>query len=258
MGNLPTDISMKRFFILTKSLLLSYVREPQTLFWNLVFPVFLLIIYRIVFGSGTVGGVDYMTWVVPGVVVLNILSFGLTGSSAFMSQMRESGVLRRLQATPVPPLQLFGAFMAVNVLMCLAQTITVLIFAIVAFQWTSSIGGVLMSLPMILIAVIASVALGQCISSLSPKMGVALAIGQLFYFAQMFTTGLVLPFEMLPAWLQAIAKFLPAYAIGDLVRTPLIAGGLSADVVRNLGLVVLYTIAAGFIASRFFRWEAKI
>ncbi len=129
---------MKRFLILTKSLLLSYVRDPQTLFWNLVFPVFLLVIYRVIFGSSSVGGVDYMTWVVPGVIVLNILSFGLVGSSAFMTQMRENGVLRRLQATPVPPLKLFGAYMVVNVLMCLAQTVIVIGFAVIAFQWDRS------------------------------------------------------------------------------------------------------------------------
>jgi len=65
---------MKRFSILTQSLF-SYLRDGQVLFWNFAFPVFLLIIYYVVFGETNVGGYDYMTWVTPGVVALNILSY---------------------------------------------------------------------------------------------------------------------------------------------------------------------------------------
>jgi len=249
---------MKRFVLITRSLLLSYVRQPATVFWNLVFPLFLLVIYRLVFGSAIISGVDYITWVVPGVVALNILSFGMIGSSAFMTQMRENGVLRRLQATPAPPVLLFAAYIAVNVVMCLLQTAVMMLFALITFHWTTTLSGLVISLPMILIATIASVALGQCISSLVPRQSVALAVGQLLYFTQMFTTGLVLPFDMLPTWLQNITRFLPAYAIGDLVRSPLIAGNLGADTVRNLTVVALYTLAAGFLATRFFRWEQKV
>jgi ABC-2 type transport system permease protein len=249
---------MKRFWILTKSLFLSYVREPQTFFWNLAFPVFLLVIYRLVFGGGTVDGVDYMTWVVPGVVVLNILSFGMIGSSAFMAQMREKGVLRRLQATPIPPHDLFIAYVIVNLIVCLMQTAVVMGFSLVVFQWHTTPAGLLMSLPMIVIAVIAGLAMGQCISSLAPKPGAAMAIGQLFYFPQMFIAGLVLPFEMLPAWLQGVAQWLPAYPIADIVRTPLVAGQLSEDLLRNLILIAAYTFIAGLLATRFFRWEEKL
>jgi ABC-2 type transport system permease protein len=248
---------MKRLFILTRSLFLSYVREPQTLFWNLVFPIVLLVIYRLVFGSGIVDGVGYMTWVVPGIVVLNILSFGMIGSSAFMAQMREKGVLRRLQATPVPAQVLFAAYVAVNLIACLMQTAVVMAFSWVAFGWQTTLAGLLMSLPMIVIAVIAAVALGQCISSLAPKPGAALAIGQLLYFPQMFIAGLVLPFDMLPAWLQNVARWLPAYPVGDLVRAPLMDGQLSDDLLRNLMLIAAYTAIAGLLATRFFRWEAK-
>ncbi|MFC1466711.1 MAG: ABC transporter permease [Candidatus Brachytrichaceae bacterium NZ_4S206] len=248
---------MKRFLILTQSLALAYVREPMVVFWNLVFPLFLLVIYRFVFGEMNVGGNDFMQWVVPGVVVLNVLSFGILGSASFMLQMRTAGVLRRLQATPTPTAILFGAFMAVNVLMCLAQTAAVIVFAAVVFGWTTSLHGLLLSLPMILLSVVVAVALGQCISSLSPRFSIALAVGQLIYFVQMFIAGLVIPMEMMPGWLQEVARLLPAYAIGDLVRSPLLDGGLSAEAMRNAALAVAYGLMAGFIATRFFRWESR-
>lgn len=248
---------MKRFLILTQSLTLAYMREPMVVFWNLVFPLFLLVIYRFVFGEMDVGGDDFMQWVVPGVVVLNVLSFGILGSTSFILQMRTAGVLRRLQATPTPTATLFGAFMTVNVLMCLAQTAAVIVFAAAVFGWTTSLHGLLLSLPMILLSVVVAVALGQCISSLSPRFSVALAVGQLIYFVQMFIAGLVIPMEMMPGWLQEVARLLPAYAIGDLVRSPLLDGGLSAEAMRNAALAVAYGLMAGFIATRFFRWESR-
>lgn len=248
---------MKRFFILTQSLALAYLREPMVVFWNLIFPLFLLVIYRFVFGEMDVGGDDFMQWVVPGVVVLNVLSFGILGSASFMLQMRTAGVLRRLQATPTPTAALFGAFMTVNALMCLAQTAAVMAFAAMVFGWTTSLNGLLLSLPMILLAVIVSVALGQSISSLSPRFSIALAVGQLIYFAQMFITGLVIPIEMMPSWLQEVARWLPAYVIGDLVRAPLLDGGLSGEAMRNTALATAYGLLAGFIATRFFRWESR-
>lgn len=248
---------MKRFFILSKALTFSYAREPMVVFWNLVFPAFLLVIYRFVFGETAVDGAAFMQWVVPGVVVLNILSFGMLGGSTFMTGMRTTGVLWRLKATPTPASQFVSAFMVVNVLMCLAQTALVLGFAAVAFGWSVSFDGLILSLPMILLAVVASVALGQCISSLSPNQNVTLAVGQLLYFVQLFLAGLVIPMENMPEWLQQAVRFLPAYAIGDLVRAPLINGDLGADVVRNLALSVGYTLAAGLLAARFFRWQTS-
>ncbi len=248
---------MKRFFILSKALTLSYAREPMVVFWNLVFPAFLLGIYRFVFGETAVDGAAFMQWVVPGVVVLNILSFGMLGGSAFMTGMRATGVLWRLKATPTPASHFVGAFMVVNVVMCLAQTALVLGFAAVAFGWSISFDGLILSLPMILLTIVASVALGQCISSLSPNQNVTLAVGQLLYFVQLFLAGLVIPMENMPEWLQQTARFLPAYAIGDLVRAPLINGDLGADAARNLALSAGYTLAAGLLAARFFRWQAR-
>lgn len=248
---------MKRFFILARALMLSYAREPMVVFWNLVFPVFLLVIYRFVFGGTDVDGATFMQWVVPGVVVLNILSFGMLGGSAFMTNMRATGVLWRLKATPTPAAYLVGAFMIVNVVMCLAQTALVMGFAAIAFGWSVPFDRLILSLPMILLAVIVSVALGQCISSLSPGQNIAIAVGQLLYFVQLFIAGLVIPVTDMPEWLQRAARLLPAYAVGDLVRAPLITGDLGGDGARNLALAIGYTLAAGILAVRFFRWQGS-
>jgi ABC-2 type transport system permease protein len=248
---------MKRFLLLTKAMILTNIRQPQILFWNIVFPVFILFIYKFVFGANVVDGVGYMNWVVPGVIALNIISYGLVGTAAMTSDMRERGMLRRIKATPTPPLQLFGAFMVNNIIVCLLQSAVVLVTAVLFFGMRPTAQQVLMAVPAIFVSTTVFVALGQAISSLTPKMGIALAIGQTIYFAQMFIANLVIPIDQLPAWLASIAKWLPAYGVAELVRGPFLHNNFGAQPALNLAVLLAYTLLAGFVAARWFRWEPK-
>lgn len=248
---------MKRFALLTKALVLSTLRDPQTLFWNLIFPVFWLGIYRLVFGRFLDNQPNGGGWILAGLIVLNLLAFGLIGSSAQMVEMRDKGVLRRLKATPLPAWQVFAAYLINNVLVCLAQ-IAVLIVAGIAIAGAQlTVKGLLQALPMILAGIIAFTALGQVISSLAPKMGLALAIGQIFYFGQMFVTNLIMPLEEMPDAVRAVAVYLPGYLVGELVRAPLLGQGWSSASGWNLLLLLAYTAVAALIAARFFRWDPR-
>jgi ABC-type polysaccharide/polyol phosphate export permease len=57
--------------MLSQAMLLLYLRNRLTLFWNLVFPAVLLLLFGLLFGSTRVGEHPYIAWVLPGMVVLN-------------------------------------------------------------------------------------------------------------------------------------------------------------------------------------------
>jgi ABC-2 type transport system permease protein len=248
---------MKRFLILTKAMLFMHLRNRATLFWNLLFPVFLLVIYSLIFGSNRVGKESYMTWVVPGVIVFNILAYGLLGSGTMMVEMREKGVLRRLQASPVPARQLVGSYLSVNVLIAVLQSAIILLFAALVFGMPLSLAGTVRAIPMIVLGVLTFVALGQVISGVAVTTGIAIAIGQILNFGMMFITDLIMPLEMLPDWIQKIAPYLPAYAVVQLVRPPLMGGSFSPDLWPNLLVVGAYTLLAGILAAGLFRWAPR-
>jgi ABC-2 type transport system permease protein len=248
---------MKRFITLTKALMLQTLRNPQTLFWNLVFPVFLLGIYRIVFANEKVSGVDYLRWVVPGVIALNIMSFGLVGSSANILDMREKGVLRRLRATPLPPLQLVGANLVNFLALALLQCAAIVIAAWLLFGVAYPPANLLLALPFVLLSILAFVALGQVISGTAQKMGVALAIGQMVYFLQMFIGDMIIPLAQLPAWLQPIVKLLPSYAMGALIRPAFLEGATDSRFMTNIIVLLGYAVIGALIAAKTFRWDPK-
>jgi ABC-2 type transport system permease protein len=248
---------MKRFLVLTKAMTLMHLRNRSTLFWNLAFPVFLLIIYSQIFGAMDVGETGFITWVVPGIVVLNILAFGLISSGTVMVNMREKGVLRRLQASPMPAGQLVGSYLLVNVLIALLQTTIIVVVAALAFKTPLTVAGSLWALPMIVLGILTFVALGQMISGVAATAGTAVAIGQILNFSQMFITDMIMPMDFMPAWIQKVAPYLPAYAMVQLVRPPLVDGNLGADLWPNLLVMGGYAIGAGLIAARLFRWAPR-
>jgi ABC-2 type transport system permease protein len=243
--------------MITRALLLMHLRNKMTLFWNLLFPLFLLVIYALIFGQEQMGGASYVTWILPGVIVLNILSFGLLGSASTMVEMRERGVLRRLQATPVPAGSLLGAYLIVNLLLCLLQSLALIAAAVLALGFRPAPFDLLLALPMILAATLLSLAMGQVVSGVAVKAGVALALGQTFYFSQMFTTDLVVPLTLLPPWLQAAAIYLPGYSMVQLVRPPLLSGSWSPDLGFYLALTFGYIVVTSVTAALLFRWTPK-
>ncbi len=248
---------MKRYLYLTRAMFMMTLRNRSTLFWNLGFPIFLLLIYSAIFGHNQVGGVDYMTWVIPGVIVFNILAYGLLSSSITMVQLREKGILRRLQASPVPTLQLVGSYLTVNILVCTLQTVLILGFAVLVFDTSLELSSALLAFPLVVVGVVTCVALGQVISGIAPTMGVAVIVGQIANFSQMFITDMVMPIEMLPEWLQKVAPYLPAYAVVQLVRSPLVSGKLGTELLPNLLVAGFYTLAASLLAALLFRWAPQ-
>jgi lipooligosaccharide transport system permease protein len=74
-----------------------------------------------------------------------------------------------------------------------------------------------------------------------------------YYFTLMLTpmiflSGIYYPTSQLPAWLEAIARFLPLSAAANLVR-PLILGQWPATPVRDILILLAYCVAAFYAAT---------
>jgi len=241
---------MKRFLILTKAMTLMHLRNGYVLFWNFAFPILLMVIYGAVMSQF----MDYMT---PGVIVLNALSFGLVSSSTMMLEMREKGVLRRLQATPLPAVQMIGSYLLVNIVIGVLQSTLIIITGVLLYKVPLSATGLLLAYPMILIGMLAFMALGGIISGVSAKSGSATAIGMTIYFLLMFISDMIFPLDMLPSWLQNVVPYLPAYPVAQLVRSAMLEATLDPKWLSQILLLAVYGIAATFIAAKLFRWEPK-
>ncbi len=241
---------MKRFFILTKAMTLMHLRNGYVLFWNFAFPVLLMVIYGAIMGQ-------YMDYMTPGVIVLNALSFGLVSSSTMMLEMREKGVLRRLQATPLPAGQLTGSYLLVNIIIGVLQSMLIILAGVLLYDVPVTGTSLLLAYPMILVGLLAFMALGGIISGFAAKSGTATAIGMTVYFLLMFISDMIFPLDMLPEWLRNVVPYLPAYPVTQLVRSAMLEAALDPKWLTHLLLLAVYGIGATFIAAKLFRWEPK-
>ena len=94
-----------------------FLREPVGAFFTLVFPLIMLFIFGTVYsnvptGPGS-GGPDAIGSLIPAFMAMVIGITGLMAVTITMATYRENGILRRLRTTPVSPLVVMVAQVAV-------------------------------------------------------------------------------------------------------------------------------------------------
>jgi ABC-2 type transport system permease protein len=110
----------------------SVVRNRQAQFFTIALPVLFLVIFASIFGGhgDTVrvagGRIDTSVSYVPGIMALGIIASAFINLVISITAQRESGVLKRRRATPVPAVALIAG-RALSVMVVAAATTVILI-----------------------------------------------------------------------------------------------------------------------------------
>lgn len=235
--------------------LLKMLRLPVYSLASIAFPVMFYLLFGVIFGKQGSGGAD-----VPRYLLASYGAFGVIGASLFgfgvgVAMERGQGWLQVKRASPMPP----AAYLIAKLFTCLAfSTVIVLLLMLVGV----TAGGVHLSLlqaaALFLVLVLGSMpfcTLGLAISYfVGPNS--APAIVNLLYLPLSFCSGLWLPVNMLPHFLQRIAPALPPYHLGQLA---LLVLGYGHGTVLNhvLGLASSAAIGLGLAWLGFQRDEQK-
>jgi len=241
-----------------KASLLSIVRDRQTLIGATMFPTIFLLAFA-AFDIGLTdggletggGGVDYFTFVLPGILAMASVQFSVFWTSGSYARMGETKVLRRLEATPIPR----SAFLAGQVL---ARLIVVAVQAgVVLFIGTllgAEIAGNPLSMIVITVAAAATfLSLGFAIGAKASNVDSANMLSGMTVMPLVFLSGAWFPIAGLPGWLESIMQVLPLAPLLDSMRTIAIAGGSLGDVTGDLVQVAAWipvTFAIAVLALR--------
>jgi len=246
---------MRIFAKLTLTELKLFLREPMAAFFVLLFPTLLVVILGSIpaFREPTddLGGARVIDLYVGIAVVLTLAMVAIQVTPAVLATYRERGVLRRLATTPVSPLKLLGAQMAVNALCAVVSTALVLAVGRLAFdvRLAEQFAGFVLAF---LLTAAGVLAIGLFVAAVVPSGKAGNSVGTLLFFPLMFFAGLWTPREVMPGVLQRIADFTPLGA-GERALNDAMTGSwpnlLSATVL--LGYVAVF----GFFAVRSFRWS---
>lgn len=232
------------------------LREPISTFFTLAFPALLVLLFGAMYGnkpSDLFGGYGSMDISMPGYTAMILATVGLLSIPISISAQRETGVLRRLRATPLRPQVYIGADLITNMAITLLGMLGVVLLGWLIYRVRFE-GQVLPLILGVVYSGLAMFSLGYLIASLAPNARVANIVGLVLLYPMLFLSGAGFPLELLPDSLKRVSNFLPLTYVVKLLR-----GLWFGKPVSELWLPILILgvilIICSLLAARFFRWE---
>ncbi|MET7747882.1 ABC transporter permease [Micromonospora sp. NPDC005367] len=234
---------------------LSFWRNPQAMIFTFVFPIAFIAIIGAVFGGGEASdffygrtGMQYYTATIAAVSVLGACYGQL---AIALAARRQTGVLKRLHATPLPAWIYFAGLLAhclmVSVIdVVLVVSVGALYDAPVPADW-ASVGVTL------LLGSVCYCALGAAVASLVSNSEAAPAVVQFVQFPLVFISGSYFPIHS--DTLNTLAGLLPVKPFNDALLSAFTTGdGLHW---KQHGILLAWGVLGTLIAVRRFRWDPR-
>lgn len=192
-------------------------------------------------------------FLLPGILAMALMQLGLFSAQAIVTQ-RETRVLRRLGATPLPRAVLVGSQVAARLLIAVLQAVVLLIVARALFKFQIS-GSVTQVAVFVALGALTFVALGYVVAAVSPTAETAQPVAQAISFPMLFLSGVFFPISLIPNIVQPIVRVLPLTYLSDALRQAA-AGGTPYSPLWVDGVVLVAWLGVCLAVSvRFFRWE---
>jgi ABC-2 type transport system permease protein len=247
-------------------LFLHELRTEQLLFWRsreaalftFLLPVIFFLIFGSIYGDTFIKkeGVRGAAFLEAGMIGYGVASTAFAGLAIIMVVRRESGVLKRVRATPLPATTYLLAVLASTFTIFLIQA--ALIITIGRLLFSVAVPGRPISLILALIAGAACfAAMGLGLTGLIRSAEGSSAVVNVVYLPMVIISGTFLTPKDYPGFLRAIAEVLPLTYFTRLTRDIMIRDHtLWAD--REALMVVAIWGAVGLAAAiRYFRWQPR-
>jgi ABC-2 type transport system permease protein len=246
--------------------MLVALRTPRTIIFTIAFPVILLVLFNSIFNAG-----GSETTTLPSDVKLSAEAYFTAGIIAYaaalstfttlavsLTTQREHGQLKRYRGTPMPP----WTFIAGQIIRAEAQALTMaaVLLAIGALAYGVPVPAA--TFPAFVLYLLLGTAtlcsLGIALSAFTPTPDAASTIAPFSVVILSFVSGVWIPVDQLPSWLEKVGQIFPLSHLALGLQTTLAPGtsgsGLEAGTVLALAIWALIGIR---IASHRFKWEPQ-
>jgi ABC-2 type transport system permease protein len=229
-------------------------RSRESAFFTFLLPILLLVLLGSVYGDDEIDGVRAAPYLVAGLIGLGVVAVAFAGLAINMVIRRESGVLKRVRATPLPPSVYLLAVIASELVVIAVQVAGLILIGryVLDAGFPRDPGSLVLAL---LLGAAVFAALGLAVTGLVRSAEGSSAIVNAIYLPMAFVSGVFFSKGSFPGFLEAIADVLPLTYLLELVRDLFVDGSgwspTAASVVAVWGAVGLA------LAIRTFRWEPR-
>lgn len=245
-----------------------YSREKEAVFFGFLFPVLLLALFSVIFSGQLEDGGSAMSaarYFLPGMIAAGVLLTSFQTMALSVATERDDGTLRRLRATPMPPVAYFLGKVGLVVVSSVAQLALLLLVARVAFgvPMPAEASRWLTLAAVFLLGLFGGTTLGVAYSSLASARSIgAVVIGPLLVLQ--FISGVYIGWDSVPDWLQQVASVFPLKWIAQGMRSVFYPDALARaemagtwETGRTLLVLAGWAVAGLVLCLLTFRWHRR-
>jgi ABC-2 type transport system permease protein len=232
-----------------------FTREPMGFVGTLVMPVVVFIALGRAFSVGrSVTAAELDIPFNPAILAAVLIAISAVQSLvAIISIYREGGILKRLRATPLSPVTIMGAQVAVKLVFTVISLALLMLAGRRMFPGVMRVN-VFSFTAAVILGTFSILSLGFVLASLVPTARFAQPIGAVALYPMLALSGLFLPVDRLPRALKALAYLLPTTHAVALLNGVWDGSGWGAHWVNVAALLVLFA-AYTALSTKVFRWE---
>jgi ABC-2 type transport system permease protein len=245
--------------------LVESARNPRVLVFSIVFPIVLLVLFNSIFASGdnattefAGGTISTDAYFTAGILGYAILMSSFSTLAIGLTTRRESGQLKRMRGTPMPSWTFIAAEMARCVVQIAAMTVVMMVIAHLAFDVDLHGDSVVGFVVYVALGTATLAAVGVALTPFLSSADAASTVAPFSAVILSFISGVFIPVETLPNWLEEVGRVFPLYHLAEGLQTTLVSGtdgtGLDGG---NVAVLAVWGLGGLTIAARRFRWEPR-
>jgi len=237
--------------------LLLYTRSRELAFFTFLLPLIFFLLLASVYGNDRIkseGNVRSAPFLQAGMIGYGAISIAFAGLAIVLVIRRESGILKRLRATPLTAPEYVSALLSTFLAAFAVQVVGLLVLGRAFFSVPFPHHAVSLVLALLLGA-LAFCGLGIGLTSLIKSAEGASAVVNAIYLPTAFISGAFFSPHSYPAFLRAIADVLPLTYFLRLIRNVMLHGHEIWSQGTNVAVVAAWGVAGLIVALRSFRWE---
>lgn len=218
LGQLPLSARLTDPLVIARRNLLRTRRTPQAAIAAVTSPVLFLLLMNLVFGGAIhIPGMTYIDYLVPAMLVQNIIFGGLQASTGLAIDVN-SGLIDRFRSLPTPPsAPLIGRSIADLGLQLLATALALVAGVALDFRFHGSA-------PSCVVAIALFILMSLCLFWVFAALGLATKNPETvqsatpIFFLFLFVSNTFIPVDTLPRWIQGFATYQPISIFNNALR----------------------------------------
>jgi ABC-2 type transport system permease protein len=194
----------------------------------------------------------FIEFFVPGIIAMSVMTSSLSGAVNMNAELRQKGVIRKLSTTPITRTDWILSNILYQFILAVISTMAILVVSYTVFSVRLQINAWLFVF--IVLEVFAFGGIGMILTRVANEAESATAAANFIMFPMMFLSGTFFPLEMMPGFLQTIARILPLYYVNEGLRASMVFVDNTAAL-RYSAVIGVFAIVVFVLGINTTKWE---